>query len=301
MRKAIVTLAIGFCYEKIFDDLCRLNWQKYCEKYGYDLIVLRHPLDDSERARRRPPAWQKLLILSQQWSNKYDQMVWIDTDIFINNSAAPDIVKHIPIEKVAGVEAYSIPTKHIYEVGLRRSYDNWKRLCIPFMENMNPRDYYNNRNIKSDVQIDKVFQSGVFVCSPKYHKDIFEHIYYSYENKFGPEYNYEMPAFSFEIIKNDFQYWIEPYFNMTVGELEAAFYSFIFNVPKSSLKIFFGRGINKVKKTLFGKDFLGQNKIQALSSIFDISYFMHFAGCSSQMNSFSKIVHGRDRELQIRR
>jgi hypothetical protein len=89
--KAIVTLAIGERYLKMFERYCWKNWQVYADKYNYDLIVITDPLDNSERAKLRSPAWQKLLILSQDWSDKYEQIVWIDTDIIINNENAYDI------------------------------------------------------------------------------------------------------------------------------------------------------------------------------------------------------------------
>ena len=38
MKKAIVTLATGQKYEKMFDDYCRANWQEYCDTYDYELI-----------------------------------------------------------------------------------------------------------------------------------------------------------------------------------------------------------------------------------------------------------------------
>ena len=38
MKKAIVTLTIGEKYENLFNNFCKKNWEKYCQKFNYDLI-----------------------------------------------------------------------------------------------------------------------------------------------------------------------------------------------------------------------------------------------------------------------
>ena len=108
----------------MFDQLCKHEWTIYAEKYNFDLIVLKQSLDDSDRARLRSPAWQKLLILSQSWSNQYDQIVWLDSDIIINNKNAPDISENLPIELISAVDAYQIPNKEYHDIGLERIYKN---------------------------------------------------------------------------------------------------------------------------------------------------------------------------------
>ena len=121
MKKAIVTLTIGEKYEKLFNNHCKKNWCKFSEKYNYDLIVINKNLDNSKRGRERSPAWQKLLILSQEWSNNYDQIIWIDSDVIINNKLAEDISKNVEIENFGAVNAYSIPSKELYEISLQRT------------------------------------------------------------------------------------------------------------------------------------------------------------------------------------
>ncbi len=64
--KALVTLAIGEKYLHHWKNFAQNNWQKYADKHGYDLICIDTPLDTSERAQARSPAWQKCLILSQE-------------------------------------------------------------------------------------------------------------------------------------------------------------------------------------------------------------------------------------------
>ena len=65
MNKCLVTLTLGESYKKRFEEYSRASWVSYCNRHSIQLIVLDKPLDDSLRAQKRSPAWQKLLMLSQ--------------------------------------------------------------------------------------------------------------------------------------------------------------------------------------------------------------------------------------------
>lgn len=256
--KAIVTIAIGEKYLSIFNDICHANWNSYCDKFGYDLIVIAHPLDSSERANKRSPSWQKLLILSQPWSNKYERIVWIDLDVIINNENAYDICDGVPIDMIGAVDAYSIPTKEIHDISLKRMYNQWELMGVPFINNLTAGQYYTNRGILGG-HLDSVVQAGVFVCSPKHHKEVFEYIYLNYEDTNGAEWNYEMPAMSYELLERNLVKYISPSFNFCVGNIEAAFYM----------------GVNQ----------------NCLPQIYSLSIFMHFAGCIDKMQFIKQIIN----------
>ncbi len=113
MKKAIVTLAIGDEYLNMFHKYCYDSWNAYCDEYDYDLVLIKHPLDDSLRASKRSASWQKLLILSQEWSSEYDRVVWVDSDVIMNPCYAYDISDGVPMDRVGAVDAYSIPSKEI--------------------------------------------------------------------------------------------------------------------------------------------------------------------------------------------
>ena len=91
--KVLVTFAIGNKYRDLFHQYAKDGFLAYCKKFGYDLICITESLDQSERAQKRSPAWQKLLILSQPWSEKYERVLWMDTDIIINMKNAKDILR----------------------------------------------------------------------------------------------------------------------------------------------------------------------------------------------------------------
>ena len=99
----MVTIAIGETYHASWKKSCEPNWKQYADKYKFDLICLEQPLDSSEGARNRSVAWQKCLILGQDFASGYDQIVWIDSDIMIN-SCAPDITTGVPLDKVGAVQ-----------------------------------------------------------------------------------------------------------------------------------------------------------------------------------------------------
>ncbi len=300
-KKALVTLAIGKKYEEMFEKYCKKNWSYYCNRHSYDLVVLTNSLDETDRGRNRSPAWQKLLILSQDWSSKYEQIVWVDTDIFINADLAPDIAENVPIDKVGAVDAYSIPSRELYTIALKRLYENYRCIGMKYIDNITPGLFYENRGIHGG-DLDKVVQTGVFVCSPEKHRDIFEYIYYNYEdeNK-SAEWNYEMPAMSYELVKNDMVHWIPQQFNFCISDLTSAFYPFIFH--SNSLTSLAERAVNKIqrgnpKSLLIRQSLLLIEKMiskiqqkdpksllmrQSLNNIYDLGYFIHFAGCSKMM------------------
>jgi len=281
-RKAIVTLTIGTKYEQMFNVYCRSNWRKYCDKHDYDLIVINENLDDTQRSKERSPAWQKLLILSQEWSSSYDQIVWVDTDIFINATNSPCIASLVPLDKFGAVETYSIPSKDIHHIALKRSYENWQKNGVDYIDNATPGLYYENRGIPGG-DLDKVAQTGVYVCSPKHHRDIFEHIYNTYEDIHkSAEWNYEMPAMSYELVKNNMVHWIPAEYNFCVGGIVSSFYPFIFHNKKSS---FSRRAYSKVMRKLGFNEELSPVQKMCLKNIYDIGYFIHFAGCSGWMPS----------------
>lgn len=287
-KKAIVTLTVGKQYEDIFNLTCRTNWSEYARRFDYDLIVLRDHLDHTERARKRSPAWQKLLILSQDWSKQYEQIVWIDTDILINNQDPADVSKSVPVEKVGAVEQYSIPTREIYNIALRRQYQIWKNSGIPYIDNLTPDLFYKNRGIPS-TEMNAVVQTGVFVCSTVHHRSLFEHIYYSYEDTHGSEWNYEMPAMSYELLKDDCVTWISNRFNYCVSDVLAAFYP---NLLSNEQKL-----ANRIKSKLLSQlrlpPTLSTELLAAIKNIHDLSVFTHFASCSRFMMPFHSYLQHR--------
>ena len=202
MKKVIVTLNIGQQYQNAWRKTCRRGWQAYCERHGYELINLEKRLDISERANNRSPAWQKLLILSQDWSKDYDRVVWVDSDVLINPTA-PSIIEDVPEEKIGCVDELTYPTpndrKMIIAAKRASETDGDAELfhtCVGL-----PAGGHS-----------AIVQTGVMALSPKYHRELFEHTYNAYEDP-GPGFYYEMRFLSHEIQKAAVQHWISGKFN----------------------------------------------------------------------------------------
>lgn len=288
MKVALVTLVVGDQYINRFNNLSKSSWEKYCLKFNYDLIVITEPLDNSDRAKSRSVSWQKLLVLSQDWSNSYDRIIWVDSDIIINYSGASDITDNVPLNKVGAVDAFAIPSKEFHSIAMERLYSYWTVNNITFLNNRTPALYYTNRGINGG-DLKYLVQAGVMVLSPKFHKAVFEYVYDSYEDTNGAEWNYEMPALSYELVKADLVFWISPRFNLLVSDTIETFYSGLINNQVHPIIKLSSRIINKLFKYQI-KQKKNPIEIKIYKNIYDLSFFMHFAGCSNLMYKMKNIT-----------
>ena len=103
MAKAIVTLVIGDKHRNLWQKLALPSWQRYAARHGYEIIAIERPLDDSEFAKRRNVTWQKLLILDYPEVRRFERVLWLDSDIVINDITAPCPVNQTPAELVDAV------------------------------------------------------------------------------------------------------------------------------------------------------------------------------------------------------
>ena len=286
MNKCLVTLTLGESYKERFEEFSRASWVSYCNRHSIQLIVLDKPLDDSLRAQKRSPAWQKLLILSQDWSDSFDQIAWVDSDIVINSQRAPNLFSFVSPEEIGAVEAFVFPTANMFTAGLLERYETWEGQGRKFMRNTTASQYYSNRKISSESVGNSylpVVQTGVVVSSPKHHKLLFESIYYSYEELFGPEGNYEMPAMSFEISRSGYWKPLPQEFNIVVQD----FLQFLIpakNEREKDQRI----SLFSISK-LFHKILIGSY----LQRILQMSFFLHFAGSAYLMRKLRLNQEGK--------
>ncbi|QWR76103.1 hypothetical protein [Candidatus Magnetomonas plexicatena] len=258
-NKAIVTMAIGDIYGSLWHGLCKSGWERYAQKHGFDIICIDSPIDDSERAANRSPAWQKCLILSQDFSKKYDRIVWIDSDILINADNAPSIVEEVPENMVGAIDVWSSPTSGWFPVALQRLIDITPK-GDTFSQNVSM--YYKKYGLPDTF--DKVVQTGVLVLSPK-HRDILEKTYYEYEEKGGSEWNYEMRPLSYELQKASKVHWIDIRYNMSWPIYKCLLYPFL--MLESTLE-------EERKKAL---------STVCVNTAYHNGYFLHFPGDKSDM------------------
>jgi hypothetical protein len=259
-RQAIVTLAIGTDYAERFERYCRADWSFYAARHGFDLVMITDPLDTSERARRRSPAWQKCLVLGAPHVADYDRVVWVDSDICIN-PAAPSILDGIPPERIGAVDEHSFPSPAARQALLETivsvapetgdaDKDFWRAW-------RDPGAWHAYAALPSGQA--HIVQTGVLVLSPKHHRRLLEHVYERYEDRGGKQFNYEMRPLSHEIQAHSLQQWIDPRFNALVWWL------FLHQNP--------GTDANSLAR------FVEEN--------YRRSYFLHFAGCAHLMPLFT--------------
>jgi hypothetical protein len=280
MKKAIVTLAIGKSYEAMFEQYCKPLWSLYAEKHGLDFILITQHLDNSPRAQSRTPAWQKCLIFSDPRVQKYEQVVWIDTDILINPNS-PDVTMDVPLEKIGVVDEAATPSQDDLKLYLERFHEHFypggKKISIENIDapnqsmqeylkySFNPSAYYNDFGLEG--KFESIVQTGVMVLSQKYHRELLEHVYYGYEDK-GPEWNYEQRPLGYEILKQKQEFWMSTKFNMTWVILKALFYPFLDSRATLKERVF----------RKFGVDPRASLISQCMTATFLNNYFLHYAG-----------------------
>ncbi len=282
--KAMVTLAVGKSYADQWERLCRVNWQRYADRHGYDLICFKEPLDGSERGARRSPSWQKCLVLGQPSVQKYERVVWMDSDILVNWASAPCVAAGVAVEKVGAVDAWSIPTPELSEVALQRLYEHWGDTCLHVAHT--PREYYAIDGF--DCDFEGVVQGGVLVLSPAHHTRTLEDIYFGYEET--DKGNYETRALSYELLKAGLVQWIDHRFNLVWLAYKSLYYPFLLSGGQSpsarARSASHGLAARFRRKFYPGAEGPPQERFERLcaTTAFLDGFFLHFAGAVSEMS-----------------
>ena len=253
-RHAIVTLAVGADYAERFERHCRANWSAYARRHGFDLVVITEPLDTSERAQSRSPAWQKCLVLGAPQLAGYERVVWVDADVCIN-PAAPSILEGVPPERVGAIDEHRFPSPEARQVILDAIIaaapehgDANKAFWRAWRD---PGTWHAYAGLPSGQS--HIVQTGVLVMSPEHHRTLLEHIYWTEEDRGGKHFNYEMRPLSHEIQARGLQHWIDPRYNALVWWL------FLYENPS----------MNELSRFV--------------QNCYRRSFFLHFAGCAHLM------------------
>jgi hypothetical protein len=251
-QNAIVTICIGKEYVCTWEAMCRKGWQRYCEIYGFDLIVVTDHLDDSERGHSRSPAWEKLLVLIQPWAQPYERVVWVDADIMISKDA-PSILEEVPDPTKVGIclsgGQMSEAEQHIY-------FERLYKLKVPPANGRRAWQFHHQSGFeKASVAADTpMFNTGLMVLSPRHHARLMRSIY----DRDSDSRLYEQPFVSLELACRGLAQVISSRFNWSVHEvLELSFRE----QPTQPVT-------EKVLEQLL---FVLRNEM-------DKAYFLHFAG-----------------------
>lgn len=266
MKKAIATMAIGERYRTAWRTTVEPNWRRYAQRHGYDIVCFEEPLDESDRARSRSPAWQKLLILGREELASHDVVVWVDADICINIHRAPCIVASRKTGNIGLCQEMTLPDVPLFSLFNER-IERLQR-SVRLRHGVDPdADRYRRHGLENPGIL---FNTGVMVFDRNVHRTLLERVYDQYDYK-GPGRHFEMGPLSYEIAAEEAYEVLDPKFNVLFLPFVQAFA----RVADSPNPILNGR-------------------IALLGAVFSASYFLHFAGIGVPVNDLRFLDLDRD-------
>ncbi len=259
-RATIVSFVIGEIYARTWSRMCSHSWIRYAERTGVDIIILQHRIDASDVDRS--PAWQKLLILDQPWSQRYERIIWLDSDIIINQ-AAPDILEYGgPIEKVGLCEDSGRLSAAEAQIYLERKTNTV----------FSPRDVFTTwRHATRERYIlcktsphEVLFNTGVMVLSPEHHNDLLKSVYTC------PEMTrlFEQPELSHRLLEQDLAHVLSPRYNWGLIE---------------PIELIFNCGMIGEETP----EFMAQVMHVIVRSQLNCAYFLHFYGAMNLLTHYA--------------
>jgi hypothetical protein len=263
MKTAIVTIAIGAAYNARFRAHCERGWSRYADRHGFKLVVIETPLDQTPRAAARSPAWQKCLVLRPDVAGTFDRIIWIDSDILINDRA-PSIAEGVPFEKIGATDEHLFPSpqlrRQMFMLLMQQAEAANPGLAKTWATYLDPADWHAAWGLPRSGR--SIVQTGVLVLAPRHHRELLEHVYYSYEDHGGEPMNYEMRPLSFEIQKQGLLHVLDSRFNALL----------IFLIMQRQLQL---------RRALMPGECA-----DLVRSVFDQGYFLHLAGLKDSVNEF---------------
>lgn len=170
MRKALVSLAIGKACLEPWQLYLRQGWTSWCEQHGYTLILFCEPLDASQRAERRSPAWQKLLAMTSPEVQAFDQALWVDADVLLQ-PWAPDPLVGLDPAVMAMARDVGSPLAH--------QPDWFKQAWCEILQHSLPglvlNSYYDLWGVSASQRV--LYNTGVIAFSPQHHHDLLMSVY----------------------------------------------------------------------------------------------------------------------------
>ena len=163
MKIAIVIFVIGDNYIQKFNNKFRNTLTQYCNKYGYELILLNELIKNEPNMDKKKFYWQRMLIPDK--FSDYDYVVSMDSDIFVNPNSPP-----IPFDK--------IPEGKIAAVNERKYFGNYEwreRVQLKNGWEKTGKEWYALSGETKDYN-DHI-NGGFIIYQPKHHAQIFKELY----------------------------------------------------------------------------------------------------------------------------
>lgn len=220
-RTVMTTLCVGDSYRTAWEQCCRKNWEAYAKRHGFDLVAFDAPLDHSERAAKRCPAWQKCLILEAL--GQYERVVWLDADIVINPQS-PSIVDGVPLGKVGGVISGSYIHPDLRALYLTRFRKIAPELAIlPQSWQYDQANYYRNAGVV--CKSSDIVQTGVLVLDHS-HRTLLRTAYDTYPSN---TLAYEQFPLSAAMLNAGLHHPLNSRFNVVFYERAIVHYPYLFD------------------------------------------------------------------------
>ncbi len=158
-KSAIVTIAIGNQYLKFYNKYFRPSHEAFAKKIDVPLIVIDNHIDETELGTSRHPAWQKLNIFKSPLTHEFDQLCWIDADMYITDSSLN------PFDLV-DINNWAAVRNNIYNLDSYRVSD---LELYKFCPSTNMPDYLLN--------------TGFFIVNRYHHSKLLDYVYENYSEQ----------------------------------------------------------------------------------------------------------------------
>jgi len=231
--KAIVTIAIGDAYTQNFLRKTYPIWEKYCARYGYDLVMISEPIDAECDFTRKSFHWQKLLVGLLPQVQAYDRAVWLDGDILINERLAPCIVAASPADGIGVVDISHVFARPDEHFNLHAWFLILNYLMTRGLDPNTPdavvtdgdlATYYARFGLTGGA--DRFINTGVLVFDPKAHAHFLAEVYARYERDFV---DFENTPLSHDLQTSGLARYLDGRFNTIWAQVAAEHYPFLFN------------------------------------------------------------------------
>lgn len=239
-KTAIVTLVIGKECTSQYNKFCKESFEKYANKYNFDLILIDYLIDNSQE---KHIAWQKLLIGTVKKLKEYDILIWIDADIVINFKDAPNIIDNVPKNRIGAVRYHPLLSQPLFHFAQHRVSNGLSAEQF----NLNLLKIHN-----LEAHPKCLINSGVLVI-PKDLLYVLENTYYKYKELKNNQHQ-EQVFLSYELYINKLTYFLDDRFNAVWYEFKQGPY--YFNCSKEGNK----QLIKKVLSEVYFLHFAGPKK-----------------------------------------
>lgn len=244
-KTALVTIVVGDKYKSNWEKFSKKSFEDYAKKHNFDFVLIESEIDNSEQARKKGLAWQKLLIGKIDELKKYETLIWIDADIIINVNFAPNILNGIPKDKVGAVRyhpllSHPLFSKYFINTIGRKSSEEFNLEVL--------------KAHRLETSTKCLINSGVLVI-PQSLIHVLESVYYKYA-LINHVQHQEQVFLAYELYVNNLTYFIDDKFN-------AVWYEY--------------------KYGPYFRDQSKELNTQLIKKVLDEVYFLHFAGNQKDM------------------